>query len=163
MKVRDTKVDRRGFTLFELCIVLALLGILFTVTASFSMLLKGIVSESKEKYEFSKDFAELKALVCEWISENDVQGSVFLTDEAGALTAIGNDAERTVCFADGILSLDGERTADTDTLEDVVFSANGRLLKCVAYRNGGDGERMESCFVYSLRCGSVAQEASDDA
>ena len=54
MKVRDTKVDRRGFTLFELCIVLALLGILFTVTASFSMLLKGIVSESKEKYEFSR-------------------------------------------------------------------------------------------------------------
>jgi prepilin-type N-terminal cleavage/methylation domain-containing protein len=166
-KARDIKVQKShnescgkgGFTLVELCVVLALLAILTTMIVSFSVLMNGFVAENKAEYEFLEDHAMLKERLCTWVAENDVSGSVFAINESGMLTVTENGTERSVSFAGGVLSLDDEKIKGFDAIDGMSFTSNEKLIKCVTYRTEKGGQRVENSFVFSLRCGVIEEVA----
>ncbi len=146
-----------GFTLVELCVVLALLGILSAMTVSFSVLMNGFAAENKAEYEFLEDHSTLKKTLCTWVAENDLSDSVFAVSDDGMLTVAENGIEKSVSFADGLLTLDGEQKARLDAIDGISFIAGEKLIKCVAYRITDNGERIENSFVFSLRCAKLAE------
>ena len=161
-KPHNAKPGKSGFTLVELCVVLALLAILATMTVSFSVLMNGFAAENKAEYEFLEDHATLKETLGVWAAENDVTGSVFKINEDGTLTVTENGVEQNVSFADGVLTLGGEQKAGLDTIDGVIFTANDKLIKCVTYRIAENGERIEHSFVFSLRCGVIEEVANEE-
>jgi len=161
-KPHNAKPGKSGFTLVELCVVLALLAILATMTVSFSVLMNGFAAENKAEYEFLEDHATLKETLGVWAAENDVTGSVFKINEDGTLTVTENGVEQNVSFADGVLTLGGEQKAGLDTIDGVIFTSNDKLIKCVTYRTAKDGERIEHSFVFSLRSGVIEEVADEE-
>ncbi len=161
-KLHKENHGKRGFTLVELCVVLALLAILTTMTVSFSVLMNGFAADNKAEYEFLEDHATLKEELCAWVAENDVSGSVFTVAKDGTLNVTENGTEKTVSFADGILTLGGEQKAGLDAIDGVTFTANAKLIKCVTYRIGKNGKSIESSFVFSLRCGTIEEVAENE-
>lgn len=151
---QSVKCGKSGFTLVELCVVLALLAILSTMIATFSVLMSDMATESKQEYDFLEDCAKLKEELCHWSAENDTPTSVFTVNNDGTLTA----AENNVSFSGGVLLLGEKRIEGLDTVEGITFSTENKLIKCVAYRSDSKGKRMESSFVFSLRAGAVATE-----
>lgn len=160
-KYHNAKHGRGGYTLVELCVVLALLAILTTMIVSFSVLMNGFAAENKAQYEFLEDHAALRRRLCAWAAENDVEGCVFTANDDGTLTVAANGTEKAVSFSDGILTLGEDQRSGLDAIEGVTFTSNGKLVKCTAYRKEKNGVRMESSFVFSLRCG-VTEEAADE-
>ena len=158
----NAKQGKSGFTLVELCVALALLTILTTMTVSFSVLMNGFAAENKAEYEFIEDHATLKESLCTWVSESDVSGSVFSVSDDGTLTVSENGIEKGVSFADGLLTFAGEQKAGLDAIDGVTFTANGKLIKCVTYRIAKNGERIENSFVFSLRCGTTMEVADEE-
>ena len=154
-KPHNAKPGKSGFTLVELCVVLALLAILAAMIASFSVLMNGFVAENKAEYEFLEDHSTLKGVLEIWAAENDVTGSTFKVDEDGILSVTENGIEKNVSFSDGILALGGEQKAGFDTIDGVIFTANDKLIKCMTYRIEKDGARIERSFVFSLRCAVI--------
>lgn len=150
-KPHNSSLGKSGFTLVELSVVLALIAILTTMIASFSVLMNGFASESKTEYKFSEDHATLKDVFGIWIAENDAKGNVFAVGIDGTLTVAG----RSVSFSDGVLSLGEKQRSGLDSIDGVSFTTNGKLLKCVTYRIGKNGERTENSFVFSLRAADL--------
>ena len=157
-KSHNVKQGKSGFTLVELCVVLALLAILTTMTVSFSVLMNGFAAENKAEYEFLEDHAALKEKLCTWAAENDVTGNVFTVNTDETLTVTENGTEKNVSFADGVLTLGGEQKVAFDAIDGVIFASNDKLIKCVTYRIAENGERIEHSFVFSLRCGTIQNE-----
>ena len=161
-KYHNEKCGKGGFTLVELCVVLALLAILTTMIVSFSVMMSGFAAENKIEYEFLEDHAALKEKLCTWVAENDVSGSVFAINEGGILTVTRNGIEKSVSFADGDLSLAEEKIKGLDSIEGMSFTSNEKLIKCVTYRTDKNGQRVERSFVFSLRCGVIEEVAEGE-
>ena len=155
---RHENASKKGFTLVELCVVLALIGIFFTMAASFSILMKNFVWETQIKYDFSKDSAVFKDALCKWIAENDVPTCVISTDENGMLAVSVDGEEKSVRFTDGVLSLGEEQEILLGSVSGITFTSRGKLIKCEVYGVGKNGERLENAFVFSLRSGRFSTE-----
>jgi prepilin-type N-terminal cleavage/methylation domain-containing protein len=167
-KSHNSKSGKSGFTLVELSVVLALLAILTTMIVSFSVLMHGFAAENSAEYQFLEDHAMLKEKLCTWAAENDVQGNVFTVTD-GALTVTQNGTPKYVSFKDGVLTLGGEKREGLDAIDGMTFTtdtgtdesnAEPKLIKCVTYRIGKNGQRVESSFVFSLRCGTIEEVAT---
>ena len=154
-KSHNVMRDKRGFTIVELSVVLALMAILVTLIISFSVLMSGFAEGNKVEYAFLKEHATLKDALCSWVAENDGPDSVFSIDNDGTLTVTANGDARTVSFVDGALSLAGARIMWLDAIDGVVFTVNDKLIKCVTYRNRENGEPIECSFVLSIRSGKI--------
>ena len=169
-KIRNTKAKKTykvlhgkgGFTLVELCIVLALLAILTTMTVSFTVLMNGFAADNQVEYEFLEDHATLKEELSAWMAENDVSGSVFSVSEGGTLTVTADATEKAVSFNDGSLTLGGEQKSGLNAIDGITFTANDKLIKCVTYRIAKNGKRIESNFVFPLRCGTIGEVAENE-
>ncbi len=151
------KCGRGGFTLVELCIVLALLAIVTTMIVSFSVLMSEYAKENEATYEFLEDCAALEDVLRDRLAENDT-GTCEFSVVNGTLTLTENGTDKTVTFADGVLLLGEERLNSFDTVEGISFAANDKLIKCTVYRTDAQGVRMESCFVLSLRVASIVEK-----
>ena len=154
-KSHKAKQGKSGFTLVELCVVLTLLAILTALIVSFSVLMNGFAADNEAEYEFLEDQATLKEMIGAWVTENDITNNVFTANADGTLSVSENGTLKTVSFADGILTLGGQQKAGLDAIDGVIFTSNGKLIKCVTYRIEEGGERTESSFVLSLRCGTI--------
>lgn len=152
---RNKKANgKRGYTLVELCVVLALIAILSTMTVSFSALMSGYARSNKAQYNFLEDCAEVKENVNEWAYQADSANTVFAVSTDGTLTVTGN-SEQTVHFANGVLFL-GEKEVDSlEEIDSLAFYTNGNLIKCVIHRTDDNGKEWEHSFVFSLRCGTI--------
>lgn len=153
---------KRGFTVVELSVVLALMAILVTLIISFSVLMSGFSEGNKVEYAFLKEHAALKDALCSWVAENDGPDSVFSIDNDGTLTVTANGNERTVYYTDGALSLVGARIMWLDAIDGVVFTVNDKLIKCVTYRNRENGEPIECSFVLCIRSGRIEEVAGNE-
>ena len=153
-RISHAKHSRKGFTLVEICVVLALLSILTVMTVSFTALMSGFAGRSSAAYEYAKDCAALKEALAIWITENDTADGVFGLGASGDLTASGE--EHAVTFADGTLTL-GTRTVSLDTVERLAFTTNGKLIKCEIHPiEGKDIQPVQ--LVFSLRCAAISDE-----
>lgn len=149
-KLNNVRFGKKGFTVVELCIVLALVAMLTTMFVSFTVLMDGFADESESKYEFLKDSARIEREFYGWAEQQ--HGATF-TIENGVLTVNGTS----VTFSDGTLTLDSETSIkNLDTVTGVSFEENGSLIKCNIH-----GSRITSTFVIYLRTATIEGGANE--
>lgn len=156
-KSHQAKLGKRGYTLIELTIAMALLAVVAVAVVSFYQLMNGTLRDNRDTYEYLEDHDALQKTFEEWAAEKDVPGSVFKVGEDGKLTVTENGNSYKVSVSNGNLFLGGEYLSGFDEVSGISFETEGTgtLIKCITYHEHKDGSRMESCFVFSLRCGEI--------
>lgn len=157
----QTSADKRGFTLVELSVVLALLSIITIMTVSFSIMLSKFTAENTRNYDFLQDCAVVEREIIDWATSNANTGTEFSiqdnklqltnTVEAGWVTLSAS-------FDGGIFSLGGEDVTGGEmvtgvgTIERVSFATNGKLIKCTLFSHEDD---ISSSFVFFPMLGEI--------
>ena len=152
-KSHNARHGKGGFTLVELCVVLALLVILAVAISSFSTLMNSYAVEASQETDFWEENATVKKELRRWIAENDTPGNTFAVQN-GALTV----GEKSITFADDTLIVNGEAVGSFGAINGIDFTTdnNGRLIKCTVYRMTEGGERKEVSFLFSTRSAGIA-------
>ncbi len=126
-----------GFTLAELCIVLALVVISSVMIVSFSASMKEFATSSREEYDFIEDCSAVKNELYRWISENDIPEADFT-----------NIADK-VKISNGSLYVDGKTIDNLQTIESITFELKGDLIKCNIRRVNSEYTKR---YIFALRC-----------
>lgn len=135
---------KRGFTLVELSVVIALLAILSVMTVTFSTLVGKYVSSATHDYNYSEELSDVKQKLIKELSFSDTSESYFDIDN-GALTIRDEDGKtiKTISFEGGSLTI-GSDTKSYDTINKIKFEMNDKcIIKCTV-----DGTN--DVFIYSL-------------
>lgn len=126
---------RRGMTLAELMVSLALVAVMIVVVVSFVMLLTGHTQTNGQRLAFQQDFTAVKASVEGWMGKT--AGSDLSTD--GKSVSAG---ENTLQFKNGVLSAE-DVNLRAESIEAVSFELveeNGEyLLFCQVTPANGEG------------------------
>jgi prepilin-type N-terminal cleavage/methylation domain-containing protein len=152
------KLGKRGYSLVELCIVLALIAVVATAVVSFYRLMSGTLNDTRVAYAYLEDHDALKKKFDEWAAEMDVPGSVFFVSKDGELCINENC---NVKFSNGTLFFEGYNyETGFDHISGMTFKVDEekKLIKCVTYYEYNGGDRVESHFVFSPRCGTIEGE-----
>ena len=145
-KTRSTKVQKqnkksvgkRGFTLVELSVVMALVAILATMTVSFTVLMSGFANDSRAEYEYLEEYSNLKEALSNWLQENDIDGATFNAFTVESNGFYVNKIEKHVHFENDTLYL-GNETKSFDSIDSVTFAAiDGKLIKCTTTRKNSE-------------------------
>lgn len=163
-KSHKARLGTGGFTLVEICIVLALLAIVTTVTITFYNLMNGTLKDNRIAYEYLEDHADLKGEFDKWAAEKDTPDSVFSVTADGKLTVEENGINQTVIFSEGFLFLGEKRVGTFESVSGISFSMDetGTLIKCTTYHTSQNGERVESRFVFMRRCQKTQNEVVEN-
>ncbi len=151
-KSYNARHGKGGFTLVELCVVLALLAILAAAISSFSVLMNRYAVDASQETDFWEDNAALKKELRNWIAENDVGENTFAVQN-GVLTVQGT--EKSISFAGGTLTVDGVQKEGFTAISGVEFSTTDSLIKCTVYCITESGERKEVDFLFSCRVAMI--------
>ena len=168
-KQHNAQNGKRGFTLVELTVVMALMAILATMIVTFSSLMSDFAAKEQAEYDFLEDVSILKESLSNWIAENDVTGAIFtLTRKSGETetysrinydtNVVGDEISNNAVMLNGdILSLSGKSPTVLDEIAFITFECVGtNLLKCTAYHYvDGQETPEEVSFVVALRCATV--------
>ena len=135
------KDDKRGFTLVELSVVLALVAIVTVMIVSFSVMMNKFAASAQAEYKFSEDCGRLKDQIITQISAHDVDGK-----EISVISGeIKVDRE----------SLDLELTNGSNL--SIVFAAgDNNLIRCTITNKKTN---ISTSFVIAMRSASVVKEA----
>lgn len=159
-KSHNARHGKGGFTLVELCVVLALLAILTVTISSFSVLMNRYAVEASRETDFWEDNAAIKAELRRWIAENDTPLNTFAVQDGTLVVKLRETQEvtNTISFAGGVLTVDGAQKEGFAAVDGIDFTTNnnGRLIKCTVYRMTEGGERKEVSFLFSTRSASIA-------
>ena len=142
-------VGKRGSTLVEISVVLALVAILLAMVGTFSVSIKDIVDKTEEDYNFLEDASALKSTLCEWLAEQDVAGATFDVS-SGKLRVSGKAVDFTE--NSGVLSLGDKTVGGFDNIGRITFESNGDLIKCTALGYGTD---TKVTFAFAIRVATV--------
>ncbi len=155
-KAHNTVSDKRGFTLVELTVVMALVAILMVMIVSFSTMMGDFAGAEESEYAFLEDVSALKETLSDWVAENDVEGSNF---------TFGNENTKLICmpkggnpfsisFDRGVLSRETEEKTGLDEINSVSFelSDTHNLIKCTVIDKS---EKRMVSFVISLRSAGI--------
>ena len=139
---RHTADGKRGFTLTELFVVMALLSILTVMIVSFSVLVNGYAGDSRAVTDHIEDCNAAKTALIHYVRAHD---------ETGALI------DPNFSFVDGtLLTADGETLADgLDSLNRITVDQSGKLLTFTldpAHENFDD-----FVFVVALRFATIEE------
>lgn len=126
-----------GFTLAELCVVLAIVVISSIMIVSFSASMKEFATSQREEYDFIEDCSAVKNELYKWISENDVPDADF------------TDIEDRVKISNGTLYIGDKIINDLQTIQSINFERQGDLIKCNIRRANSDSVKS---YVFALRC-----------
>lgn len=138
------KSGKRGFTLVELSVVLALVAIVTVMIVSFSIMMEKFSASAQAEYKFLEDSGKLKEQIITEISRYDVLGKEIHID-SGEIKVKGEDVDFE--FA-------------TDSTLSIEFAAgNNNLIRCTI-KNDKIG--ISTNFVIALRSASVVKEAVDE-
>ena len=149
-----------GFTLAELVVALAILAILVTIVASFSVLMGDYAKDSGTEYAFLEDVFTLKRTLTEWAAEEDRTGAQFLIDN-GSLSINGEE----LLIENGVLKLGDRSLPALNTIAAITVKGNeNELVKCKAVGVKENGVILESEFVFALRAAElqIIAEVADD-
>ena len=132
---------KRGFTLAELFVVMALLSILVVMIVSFSVLVNGYAGDSRAVTDYIEDCDAAKAALIDCARARDESGT-FVTPA--------------ISFADGTLEIDGETVStDLDALAGITLDQSGKLLR---FTLTPTNEAMDDfVFVIALRFATVEE------
>lgn len=143
--------SKKGSTLLELCIVMALISILLAIIGSFSVSINGFTAAAKNKNDVTQDYLLCKKYIESWVSRFKEEGyklSVVQTGEGeesqNYVKAVKDDYAYLVSASvdvDGkfTLTLEYEPVGDepqrevkyvSEVLTSVKFSNDGGFIKC---------------------------------
>lgn len=142
-KNNHKKSGKSGFTLVELCIVLAIVAITSVMIVSFSVSMKEFTISNQEEYDFIEDCSAIRNEVYKWVAENDVNGNDWDVSMGRTDSDFGK-------IIDGKLTLGGNHTVENlNTIEKIELDRYGDLIKCTIHRANSDSVKS---YVFALRC-----------
>ena len=159
-KVNNSARKNGGFTIVELVVALAILAILVTIVASFSVLMGDYAKDSGTEYAFLEDVFTLKRTMTEWAAEEDYAGAQFLIDN-GSLSVNG----KSFSIESGVLQFGDRSMSALSTIAAITVKGNENgLVKCKAVGVKENGVILESEFVFALRAADleIISEVADD-
>ena len=136
--------NRKGFTLSELCIVLALVAIVSTIVISFCLIMNKRSAISRARLDIVNEVNAVETLIEKWVDKMSEQGAVFGKAEDGSLLATVNNVDYKATFVNGELKAsvpdgDNEMALATTRIESIAF---GMVSK--------DGDTMFFCTATAL-------------
>lgn len=151
-KVNNTVSDKRGFTLVELTIVIALVAVVLTMVVSFSALMSDTAADERAEYAFLEDVSTLKESLSGWVAENDISSAIFSLDGDTVRFWRGVSGEPiSLSFSNGTFKCGNEvLQSGLDEIDFVQFeipSESKNFIKCTAKRETGEN----ISFVITLR------------
>ena len=139
--------SKKGSTLLELCIVMALISILLAIIGSFAVSVNGFTAAAKKKNDVTQDYLLCKKYIESWVSrfkEERYSLSVVQTGEGeesqNHVKAVKDDYEYLVSTSVGVdgkftLTLEYEPVGDEPEREVKYVS---EVLTSVKFSNDGD-------------------------
>jgi prepilin-type N-terminal cleavage/methylation domain-containing protein len=118
--------NRKGFTLSELCIVLALVAMVSTIVISFCPIMNKRSAISRARLDIVNEVNAVETLIEKWVDKMSEQGAVFGKAEDGSLVATVNNADYGATFVNGEFKAsvpdgDNEMTFATTRIESMAF------------------------------------------
>ena len=154
-KSHNARCGKGGFTLVELCIVLALIAIMTGMTVTFSALVNKHANDSAIAYSFLEDSARLKDVLCDWTAEKDKSGASFVVTSDEKLALVDGAETIIVSFSDGVLSIGDKKFENLDAIQNVSFDSNEGLIRCIITRFEKNGKGSETRFVFAPRAAKI--------
>ena len=173
-KLNKTKNSKRGFTLVELTIVMALVVIVSAITVSFSVMMKDLTAGNRDEYQFMEQHDTLKEEISNWVAENDLKGSKFTVFGDRVMVELEDGTVKTLRFSNGALYYSDTKlnknvilAKELDEIDYISFSmqvkGEKRLLQCVTAHNNEDSQTtVTNLFVLSLRFGNMVGEVINE-
>lgn len=153
-KNRNGIGGKRGFTLVELSVALALLAILTAMIVSFSVLVSGYAEDGRSVADRVEDCTQAKEAILSYVRARDVQGASFAIAEDSLSASDGSS----VSFADGTLTLGAITLTGLDTLDSITFDQSGKKIIRVTL-NPKEEENAEAfTLVLALRWATIPEE-----
>jgi Tfp pilus assembly protein FimT len=116
--------EKKGATLAELCVVLAVIGIISAMVVSFSIMVSARVTVNRSKLKAEQDLVQVEAITEAWITRQ-TDNYATITVSEGYLTATQGETADTLSFQEnklsGTLPDGGEIRCNTETIRSVSF------------------------------------------
>ena len=163
--IKKEKKAAKGSTLVELCIVMALISIVATMIASFSVLAITYVNRNQAQYTFIEESSKIRSDIADWLAEADAPDAGISVSE----NALVFSSDVSVSFSQGAKAItlgykNGQRDIqELESVESVKFSLDetNRVLKCSVFGTDGHGEVFKRTFAFTLRVFSFVEEGAN--
>ena len=165
--------QKRGFTLSELCIVLALVAVVATIVTSFCLVVHQRSVISSARLNIVNEVNVVETFVERWVDKMSEKGATFSIAEDGTLTATLDGVDYEATFSEGVFngavpSDDNGMTFSTTSIDSVVFeveSKNGdTIFFCTATallpQVNGDAKEEKYTFCVNSRIGESFGEVT---
>lgn len=154
LAVRRINVKRRrGFTLSELCIVLALVAIAGTIVTSFCLVVHRRSVISRARLDIVNEINVVETYVERWVDKMYENGAKFSINE-GVLTATIGTVDYKATFTDGVFNgalPDAEpMTYTTMRIESLTFDFESKNEGADGTENEGKGDKIFFCTATAL-------------
>lgn len=165
--------QKRGFTLSELCIVLALVAVVATIVTSFCLVVHQRSVISSARLNIVNEVNVVETFVERWVDKMSEKGATFSISKDGTLTATLEGVDYEATFSEGVFngavpSGENGMTFSTTSIYSVVFeveSQNGdTIFFCTATallpQVNGDAKEEKYTFCVNSRIGESFGEVT---
>lgn len=165
--------QKRGFTLSELCIVLALVAVVATIVTSFCLVVHQRSVISSARLNIVNEVNVVETFVERWVDKMSEKGATFSISKDGTLTATLEGVDYKATFSEGVFngavpSGENGMTFSTASIDSVVFeveSKNGdTIFFCTATallpQVNGDAKEEKYTFCVNSRIGESFGEVT---
>ncbi len=139
---------KKGATLVELSVVLAVLSIIATMAVSFSIFFSQRVKTTVKANNLMQDVVAVKAVMESWVDDLTQNGATFSCEDSNKLIGNVNDNEYSISLLDdilvGTLTNGGQVSCRVEVIEALTFSiatnskGDQTLYICKAFYNADD-------------------------
>ena len=138
--------SRRGSTLIEMIIAMALIAIVSIMIVSFSAMTHSFVGDEQSKHSFIDECAEIRRDISDFLLEQDIAGNKMTLYKDSGLNG-KNDA---FYWYKNYKELNDKVY---ENIDDISFEiGSGKLLKCTVTGISEKGVEYKQTFVFALRC-----------
>ena len=143
--------SRRGSTLIEMIIAMALISIVSIMIVSFSAMTHSFAGDEQSKHSFIDECAEIRRDISDFLLTCDVADEEVKLHEDYGLS----------CNADVFFWQDYDNTLNDivyENIDDISFEiGSSKLLKCTVTGSTEKGVEYKQTFVFALRCATFVE------
>ena len=147
--------SRRGSTLVELIIAMALVSIVSIMIVSFSAMAHSFSGDEQGKHQFIDDCATVRRDINDFLltcdTEKDIGGNATAIDVTSSGLNCTNGKSIGVLYTSDKVRL-GDRVLDGVAAITFDTTSNHKLLKCTVTGRTEKGTEYSQTFVFALRC-----------
>ena len=150
---------KKGATLVEMCIAMALVAVIITVTVSFSAMLGRFIERNQSQYNFLKESSDIKTTITDLISSRDTNDTVCTVSsrklEIGTLCALFSESESSFIIQDGNIVIEKEVYLTVTDVKFMLHEIGAKsVLKCTVTGSDRHGADFSQSFLVTFQCGS---------